>query len=48
MKTVLQLGLTIADLDRLEYGMVEDILIERETDNFDYKQLATQEDFDRF
>lgn len=48
MKTVLQLGLTIADLDRLEYGMVEDILIERENDNFDYKQLATQEDFDRF
>lgn len=48
MKTVLSLGLTIADLDLLEYGMVEDILIERENDNFNYKQLATQDDFDRF
>ena len=48
MKTVLSLGLKIEDLDRLEYGMVEDILVESANDNYEYKELATQEDFDRF
>lgn len=44
----LQLGLTLQDLDYIEYGELVDMTIERSNDNQDYPQLATQEDFDRF
>ena len=43
-----QLGLSIDDLDNLEYGAVVDLMIESSNDNCEYRQLATQEDFDRF
>lgn len=42
------LGLGISDLELMDYGTVIDMLIEKENNNFNYKQLATQEDFDRF
>lgn len=44
----IQAGLTFDDLDSLEYGMVLDVLTEAGNDNCEYRQLATQEDFDRF
>ena len=40
--------LTIDDLDCLSLGMVYDILTEAANDDCEYKQIATQEDFDRF
>ena len=32
----------------MEYGMVMDMNIEKANNEYQYKQLATQEDFDRF
>lgn len=43
-----QNGITIDDLERLSIGTVLDIFTERDNDSFDYKQLATQADFDRY
>jgi hypothetical protein len=43
-----QLGLNLDDLDGLEYGTVVDMMIESANDSCEYKQIATQEDFDRF
>ena len=42
------MGLTIADLDGLEYGVVLDMMTESGNDSYNYRPLATQEDFDRF
>lgn len=44
----LQVGLSLSDLDTLEYGEVVDIIIESANDNCEYAQKATQEDMDRF
>lgn len=43
-----QIGLTLDDLDSLSLGMVYDILTEAANDDCEYKQIATQDDFDRF
>lgn len=43
-----QMGLSISDLDGLEYGTVTDMMTESSNDDYPYRQLATQEDFDRF
>lgn len=43
-----QLGLSITDLDNLEYGTVIDMMTESGNDSCEYKELASQEDFDRF
>lgn len=43
-----QIGLSIADLDSLEYGQVMDMITEAGNDSFNYQELATQADFDRF
>ena len=48
MLRAVQLGLTLLDLDSLERGEVMDMIIEAENDNCEDKQLATQEDMDRF
>ena len=42
------MGLHMADLERLNQGDVIDMMIEAGNDNYEYKTLATQEDFDRF
>lgn len=42
------MGLTLDDLDGMEYGMVLDVLTEAGNDNCEYKQLASQADFDKF
>lgn len=38
----------MSDLDFLDYGTVIDMMNEMQNDNYDYKELATQADFDRF
>ena len=45
---VYQIGLTMADLDDLEAGTVFDIMTEAVNDEYKYKQVASQSDFDRF
>lgn len=45
----LQVGLSLRDLDLLTIGMVYDIYAESRNDEYKgYKELATQEDFDKF
>lgn len=43
-----QLGLSLADLVVLDYAEVIDMMIEAGNDRETWRQLATQEDFDRF
>lgn len=43
-----QLGLHYDDMEHLTYGMIQDLFIERENDEFEYEYVATQEDFDNF
>lgn len=43
-----QMGLSIADLDTLEYGTVIDMMTEADNDDVKYQYKATQEDFDRW
>lgn len=38
----------MSDLEDLDVGMVLDMATEKANDAFPYKQLATQEDFDKF
>ena len=42
------MGLTMADLDYLDMGMVMDMLTESMNDDYDYPRKATQDDFDKF
>lgn len=48
MLRCIQVGIRLSDLDALEYGMIMDILTETSNDDFKYKEVASQEDFDRF
>lgn len=43
-----QLGISIADLDLLTIGLVNDMFTERQNDDYPYKELASQADFDKF
>jgi len=43
-----QVGLSLNDLDKLTIGTIFDMVTEQENDNFDYPELAMQEDFDSF
>ena len=43
-----QLGLSIADLDLLEIGMVWDMFTENTDDDLNWPYKATQADFDKF
>lgn len=43
-----QMGLSLDDLDGLEYGAVLDMMTESSNDDIHYSQMATQEDFDKF
>lgn len=42
------MGLSIDDLDGLEYGMVIDMMTESDNDGAKYNYVATQADFDRW
>lgn len=43
-----ELGLSMADLEDLDMGMVFDMLTEKTNDDYDYPQIAAQADFDKF
>ncbi len=44
-----QLGLSLRDLDLVTIGMVNDMYAESRNDEYKgYKEIAIQEDFDRF
>lgn len=43
-----QNGISIKDLEHLSMGLVLDIFTESSNDSYDYKELATQEDFDNY
>lgn len=43
-----EVGLSMADLDDLTVGMVNDMFVEKSNDNYDWKEIASQEDFDKF
>ncbi len=43
-----QLGLSMADLELLSIGLINDMYAESRNDDCKYATLATQEDFDRF
>lgn len=45
---VAQMGLSLSDLDFLEYGTVMDMMTESSNDGAEYDYLPTQEDFDAF
>lgn len=42
----LQIGLSLDELDLLTIGMVTEIFIESNNDEYSYPTLATQDDFD--
>lgn len=42
------MGITLADLEVLSIGMVFDMIAEHQNDSYEYKELATQDDFDKF
>ena len=43
-----ELGLSMEDLDDLTVGMVNDMFTEKANDNYDWKEIASQEDMDKF
>ena len=43
-----ELGLSMEDLDYLTIGMVNDMFTEKSNDNYDWKEVATQSDMDKF
>lgn len=45
---VIQIGLKISDLDDFTYGEILDLFTEQANDNCEYRQVAGQDDFDKF
>ena len=43
-----ELGLSMNDLDELTIGMVDDMLVEKLNDSYEYKVVANQDDMNRF
>lgn len=43
-----ELGLSMSDLEDLDVGMINDMFTEKANDSYEWKQIATQDDFDRF
>lgn len=43
-----QLGLSLFEMDELEEGMIMDMIIESGNDQCEYREIASQEDFDKF
>ncbi len=48
MLRCVQLGLSIADLDLLTIGLVNDMFTESSRDSMEWREEASQVDFDRF
>lgn len=47
LRTV-ELGLSVSGLSQLTIGLVNDMFTEKNNDEYKYKEVATQEDFDKF
>ena len=43
-----ELGLSVSDLSLLTIGLVNDMFTEKNNDEYKYKEVAMQEDFDKF
>ena len=43
-----ELGLSICELEELDFGLVNDMIIEQGNDQYDYPTKATQNDFNKF
>ena len=43
-----ELGLSVLELEEIDFGQVQDMLIEKQNDEYKYPYKATQQDFDRF
>lgn len=43
-----ELGLSVDELENIEFGLVVDMIIERGNDDYKYPYKASQKDFDRF
>ena len=43
-----ELGLSVAELENMDYGLVQDMMIEKDNDKHDYPFKASQDDFNRF
>lgn len=48
MLRCVQLGISIRDLDLLTVGLVNDMFTENTNDNCEYREVASQDDFDKF
>jgi CheY-specific phosphatase CheX len=46
--SALMAGFSLSDLDEVDYGTVIDVITEISNDSHKYKEVATQEDFDKF
>ena len=43
-----ELGLSIYGLEEIDFGLVNDMLIEQGNDKYEYPTKATKKDFDKF
>lgn len=43
-----ELGLSVEELENIDFGLVQDMLIEKANDEYTYPYKATQKDFDNF
>ena len=43
-----ELGLSVSDLSLLTIGLVNDMFTGKNNDEYKYKEVATQEDYDKF
>lgn len=43
-----ELGLSVVELDNLDFGLVMDMMVEKANDDYPYPFKASQKDFDRF
>ena len=43
-----EVGISVRDLDLLTIGLILDMWTEKGNDSFEYRRVATQEDFDKF
>lgn len=43
-----ELGLSVLELEEIDFGQVQDMLIEKMNDEYNWPYKATQKDFDRF
>lgn len=43
-----QIGLTLFEMEEISMGIVMDLIVESGNDDYKYREVATQEDFDKF